>query len=108
MGGVVWGFFAMRVWTEETYSNTAAQGEWQEFRDAISDSNAGGGPVQRRVPASEQPPGLVLLRDYFLQCLTISIVLTSALFATFAFMIRGIALEGDPIDDDAAKDLIAE
>ena len=103
ISGVVWGFFVMRRWTEDTYSNTVAQGEWQEFRDAISDSVAGGGPVQRRVPASEQPPGLVLLRDYFVQCLTISIILTSALFGTFAFMIRGILLQTDPLEDDSLR-----
>lgn len=98
MATVVWGMFAMRGWTERTYSTTVAQGEWQDFRDAVSDAVEEGGPVRRTVPKSEQPPGLVLLRDYFAQCLTIAVVLTSALFMTFAFMVRGVTIpdESDP------------
>jgi hypothetical protein len=46
-------------------------------------------PVKRRPPKSPQPPALLLMRDYFGVCLALAIVLSSVLFATFMFFVRG-------------------
>lgn len=98
MTGIVWGMFSMQQWTEATYGNAAAETEWQDFRDAVAETVEQGGPVQRRIPASEKPPGLVLLSDYFIQCTTIAVLLSSALFATFALLIKGVMVAEEESD----------
>ena len=84
---------------------TKAQGHWEEWRSEAERQQAGGGPVKRRVPPSEEPPTLVLLRDHFLTSATVLIVISSALYFSFALMIRGALtgprfvpnLEDDPV-----------
>jgi hypothetical protein len=45
--------------------------------------------VKRRAPKSAEPPALVLMRDYFAVCLALAIVLSTVLFGTFMFFVRG-------------------
>ena len=98
IAGVVWGVFSMQQWTEATYGNATAETEWQEFRESVAESVEQGGPVQRKIPASEKPPAVVLLSDYFVQCTTIAVLLSSALFATFALMIKGVMVADEESD----------
>jgi len=84
--------------------NEIEQKKWKTWRDEVKrHENNGDSPVARRVPKSEEPPTLVLLRDYFGTSLTIILVLSSALYFTAALMVRG-ALGGPPfepaIDDE--------
>ena len=44
---------------------TAAQTQWNTFREDVVQQTQQGASVQRRVPKSVEPPGLVLMRDYF-------------------------------------------
>lgn len=87
---IVWGMLTFRTWTDSAFANTKAQSDWQDFRDDVADSVETGGPVSRSVPKSEEPPALVLLRDYFIQCVVISLLLSSALYWTFALFLRGV------------------
>ena len=41
-----------------------AQARWDEFRDAMRGQTGREGPVQRKVPRSDEPPLRVWLRDY--------------------------------------------
>lgn len=91
LAGIVWGLGAFQAWTKTAFANTKAQSDWQHFRDDVAESvETGQGPVSRSVPKSEEPPALVLLRDYYIECLVVSLVLSSALYWTFAFFLRGV------------------
>ncbi len=86
--GIVVGMRQAQQWSVDTYDNEQAVNGWQEFRtDVINQPD--NAPVSRRTPKSETPPAKVLLNDYFAVCLTLSIVLCSALYVTFMVMIRG-------------------
>jgi hypothetical protein len=67
-----------------------ARDQWQEWRSAAKDQQTEKGPVLRRVPKSEEPPTVVLLRDYFVTSSLILIVLSSAVYFAFALMLRGV------------------
>lgn len=64
---------ALRDHVVATFSQPEELRQWQNWREAAGDP-AIQGPVARRKPSSEEPPALVLMRDYF------PIVLAAALF----------------------------
>lgn|GEM_PF-2299953 len=74
------------------YDTPQARAQWEAWRAAVrrQEANAAA-PVKRRVPESREPPQLVLMRDHFAACLSLSLVLGSALFATLALAVRGVA-----------------
>jgi hypothetical protein len=71
-------------------ANEDSRRDWEAWREAVQESQSGTGPVQRRVPKSDEPPALVLMRDHFGVCLTIALVLSSILFGTFVLFARGV------------------
>ena len=88
VAGIVAGFFQFRSWSERVYANSEAQIEWQKWRSDV-EAQPAEAPVKRRVPKSTRPPATVLLTDYFGTCMTIAIVLSTALFFTFMIITRG-------------------
>lgn len=91
MAGVVGGLAVARRQALADFDSPEAQAQWQTFRDSMKriadDPEA---PIDRRVPKSEEPPTLRLLRDYFGTVVLLAWLLCSALFATLMFMIRGV------------------
>ncbi len=91
MSGIVFGLDYARRQAIAQFDSPEALGQWQEFRDEMKkvaeDPTAS---VDRRMPKSEEPPTLRLLRDYFGTCVLLGLLLCSALFATFMFMLRGV------------------
>jgi hypothetical protein len=77
-------------------ADTESQEDWDEWREAVQEEQGDPGPVQRRVPRSEEPPALVLLRDHFAVCLTIALVLSAVLFGTFVLFARGVINSPSP------------
>jgi hypothetical protein len=73
----------------ETYGSDEAQTEWDQWRTDAKDMAMGAGPVKRREPKSLQPPALVLMRDHFAACLGLALLLSTVLFGTFMFFVRG-------------------
>ncbi len=72
------------------YGTEQAQSDWKWWRGNVAiEQNLGGSPVHRRVPKSNEPPALVLMRDHFVACLGLALLLSSVLFATLAFFVRG-------------------
>lgn len=72
------------------YGTEQAKSDWTMWRsDVAIEQNLGEPPVKRRVPKSDEPPALVLMRDYFGACLGLALLLSSVLFATLAFFVRG-------------------
>lgn len=85
LGGLMYG----RSQALATYGTADAQTEWDTWRKDARQMAKGSGPVKRREPKSAQPPALVLMRDHLIACLGISVLLTTVLFGTFMFFIRG-------------------
>lgn len=91
MGAVVLGLHTAREQALANFSSADAQSEWDEFRsDMKKISEDPDAPVARRVPKSEEPPTLRLLRDYYGTCVLLALLLCSALFATLMVMVRGV------------------
>ena len=91
LSGVALGLWYGRQWSARTLANAPAQAQWQDYRQALAAQAKQGGPVQRQVPRSLEPPALVLLRDHFGSCLLLAMLIASALFATLAFFAIGVA-----------------
>jgi hypothetical protein len=86
---VAGGIFYSRAQALATYGTLAAQDEWDQWRSDAKEMTTGAGPVKRREPKSLEPPALVLMRDHFTACLGLALVLSSVLFGTFMFFVRG-------------------
>ena len=67
-----------------------AQQAWDVWRSDVANETVRDSAVERDVPQSRVPPALVLLTDHFGACLLVSLVITTALYWTFAFMIGGV------------------
>lgn len=82
------------VWTRQRllsqYSTPQAQQAWDTWRRDVQRQSQPHAPVQRRVPESDRPPVLILFSEHFAACLLLALILSSALFFTFAFMIQGV------------------
>jgi hypothetical protein len=88
---VLGGLIYARQLALSTYGSQVAQEEWDAWRDDAKKMASSDGPVRRRMPKSVEPPALVLMRDYFLVCMTIALVLCTVLYGTIALLVRGIA-----------------
>ncbi len=73
----------------QIYGTAQAQAEWNTWREDASKMATGPGPVKRRPPKSAEPPALKLMRDYFAICLALAVVLSTVLFGTLMFFVRG-------------------
>lgn len=104
MTAVVLALFGFRHWALRTYDTPAAQVQWNTWRrDVARGQDQNSAPVRRRVPKSELPPALLLMRDHFVACLSISLLLSSALFLTFMVAIRGTLARGPTENRASAK-----
>lgn len=67
-----------------------ARAQWQEWKTKETARQARGeGPVRRRAPKSDEPPGLVIMRDSF-----VGVVLGSVAVGTFLYgFLAWIAVE---------------
>ena len=82
IGGVVAGLsYAARQAVQ--FDSPEARAQWNEFRDEMKKIEG------RRVSKREEPPQLQLLRDHYAACLGMALLLSTLLFATLMFMIRG-------------------
>jgi len=99
------GMFYARSAVMAEYDTPEAKAEWEKWREkAQLDSKKWrkehGLPddpkatIDRRPPPSEEPPALVMMRDYFGTCLFAALFFGSLLFAMLCFAIRG-AFSGD-------------
>lgn len=75
-------------WIEE-WSRPEAREQWDEFRGAMRRQTGRDGPVQRKVPRSEEPPQLVWLRDYFPLACAAWVVFGGVLWMVTAIFVLG-------------------
>lgn len=78
----------------QSFGTEDAQAEWDAWRADAEEMSEGKGPVRRRPPQSAEPPALVLMRDHFGVCLGLALVLSSLLYGTAMFFLRGIVSSG--------------
>jgi hypothetical protein len=91
IGGVIGGMYYVRQSTLQVYGSGAAQQEWDEWREAVSERTTGSDPTkQRKTKTSVEPPALRLMRDHFAVCLALAVLLSSVLFVTLMFFARGV------------------
>ncbi|MEZ6118846.1 MAG: hypothetical protein R3C28_20075 [Pirellulaceae bacterium] len=90
LAAVIGGLFLTRSWSRQTFGNQAAQQEWETWVEAVEAQETSDSSVRRRPPKSPVPPALVLLNDFFAQCLGISLVLTTVLYASLAYFLYGV------------------
>ena len=89
MAAVAGGLVYARNRVIAAYGTDQARAEWNTWREDAKSQAEGKGPVTRRVPTNAEPPALVLMRDYFAVCMVIAVALSSILFGTFVFLVRG-------------------
>ena len=75
-----------------------ARTQWNAWRAAEPNQDTGG-PVRRQPPSSDEPPALVLMRDYFAMVMSGSLLFGSLLFAALMLAVRG-ALSPDAAHKD--------
>jgi hypothetical protein len=72
-----------------TYSSPESIADWRQWKSDVEREQTNPGPVQRRIPKSDEPPALVLMRDYFAVSLTAAVFFTSLLYWVIAWFITG-------------------
>jgi hypothetical protein len=84
----------------EALESPAVQADWDAFRrDMRAQSGRDApvtGPVQRKVPKSEEPPLKVWLREYVGLAVAAWILFGSVLFGFFAALIAGLFAQNEP------------
>ncbi len=86
------GMIATLMWTRHsvlTNADPQAVAKWQEWVEEAKRQSKGDGPVKRRPPKSDVPPAYVLMQDFLPICVFATFIFGSALFITFAYLIRG-------------------
>jgi hypothetical protein len=88
--------------TLRSLSTPEARAEWNAWRESPPNVRTDL-PVRRRAPSSDEPPALVLMRDYFPVMMAASVVFGSLLFAAIMMAARG-ALSRDRFQEPDAVD----
>ena len=93
IGALLFMLFQARQYTFDHLTSDEALADWQRVKeDAREESGIDKpveGPVQRKVPKSDEPPQLILLRDYFGMCVAGTILFGTALFVVLMIAFRG-------------------
>src|SRR2546423_632305 len=71
-------------------SSSESISDWQSWREDVREQQSQHGPVERRVPQSDEPPALVLMRDYFMVMMVGALLFSSMLYWVIAWFITGI------------------
>jgi hypothetical protein len=104
---VVWAIASAREWALANLSTSQSVGEWQAWREDVKEQQGAGGPVARRIPKSAEPPGLVLMRDYFVVCLVGALIFTTLLYWLLVWLVAGMTgssgLSERPVLDPAHR-----
>jgi hypothetical protein len=77
-----------------SHYDAADQEAWQTWKRDAANKDGRLGPVERREPKSDEPPGLVLLRDHFPAIVISLVVFYTCLFAFAMLLAKGMARSG--------------
>jgi hypothetical protein len=90
VGVVVGTMFWLRQSEVADLSSPRAISDWQVWREDVREQQVNRGPVERRVPKSDEPPALVLMRDYFTVLMFGAILFSSLLYWIMVWLTTGI------------------
>lgn len=99
LAAVVGGLFALRANIVSEMSTPAAEADWKRWKVEAAKENGATGPVQRTVPKSNEPPLLILMRDYFPASLVGLLLPLTALYWFIAWLVHGVARQSPPKRD---------
>jgi hypothetical protein len=91
---VVVGMFRWRRAVLAELSTPESLAAWREWREDVSQKNSSLGPIERKVPKSEEPPTLVLMRDNFAVSLVGAVFFSSLLYWIIAWFVTGALRSG--------------
>ncbi|MCC7086469.1 MAG: hypothetical protein IT427_15825 [Pirellulales bacterium] len=89
-GALVVGLVMVRENTLAAMSNPQAQADWDEWRVAAAKETGESTPVRRTVPATAEPPTLVLMRDHFAAAVFGLLAPATALYVFTAWIVVGV------------------
>lgn len=90
MGVVVVATFKARDWAVHQLATPKSLADWQKWRDDVKRQQDHPGTVQRRVPKSNEPPALVMMRDHFGVSLSGVLIFSTMLYWVFAWFAIGV------------------
>src|SRR5262245_60776129 len=90
IGGVLAAMFWARDSAIRQLSSPQSLADWRAWREDVRQQQTQTGPVERRVPKSDEPPALVLWRDYFRVLVAGAVLFTSALYWVIAWFVTGM------------------
>ena len=99
LSAVVGSMFWVRRTALTELSAPESIADWESWREDVREEQTNPGPVQRRVPKSDEPPGLVLMRDYFAVSLAGATFFTSILYWIMAWFVTG-AMSGSRVSSE--------
>ncbi len=75
-----------------TLSSPESLADWQRWKDETQRESGTThvGPVQRKPVKSDEPPALILMRDYFAAILAVALLIGSFLFGFLMIVARGV------------------
>ena len=74
-----------------SHYDAADQEAWQAWKRDAGNKDGRLGPIARREPKSDEPPGLVLLRDHFPAVVISMLVFYTCMFGFAMFLAKGMA-----------------
>jgi hypothetical protein len=91
MCAILWGLRQARQSVVAEAGSPAALAAWQDWAAETRKAPKPDQPVERRPVKSDEPPLLILMRDFFLPIEAVSLAVGSFLFAFIGFLAWGIA-----------------
>ena len=88
---------ALLQWRERrlpAVGSAASQAQWDNFRDDMRRQSGREGPVQHKVPRSDEPPELVWLRDHIALAVVAWMTLAGVLGGFLALALLGAVRQG--------------
>lgn len=95
---IVWGMFSFRTNVLRDLDSPESRERWQAWRADVEKQQRESQTPPRRVPKSEEPPTLVLMRDYFVTCLVGAVLFVSLLYWALAGMTIGALTDSSASD----------
>jgi len=93
MCAILWGLRQARETVIAKTGNPQAVAAWHDWAQETRRAPEPGQPVERRPVKSDEPPLLILMRDYFIPIQAVSLAVGSFLFAFLGFLVSGIVRE---------------
>ncbi|MGE0609150.1 MAG: hypothetical protein AB7O62_18800 [Pirellulales bacterium] len=91
LAGIVWLLLAVRANTVSALDSPEARQAWLKWKqDEAEHASSPSEPVRRKIPKSDEPPALLLLRDRFATLLAGALVTWSFFYGFTALIVHGM------------------